>query len=179
MAGKAKRHLVDGEWITVQQAADRLGLNSQQLYMQMHYRKCGLQAAVNLIRENLALGGHGHAGRHMVDGQWMTVQQAADMLGVTRSAVRSYMYSHHTTLAETVDAYRSGAVVRGGTAPKLHRVGGKMMTAAQAAEMLGIDVLCLRLHMSRHGASLAQTIKYYQKKKQKKAEKDILNILGF
>ena len=29
MAGKPKKHLVDGEWITVQEAADRLGLQRQ------------------------------------------------------------------------------------------------------------------------------------------------------
>jgi predicted transcriptional regulator len=185
MAGKPKKHLVDGEWITVQEAADRLGVMRQQLYGQMHTRRCSLQVAVNLYRENLALHGQGRSDRHMVDGRWMTVRQAAEMLGVTVTALRDYLYSHRQpdgrpgTLAEAVDAYRSGAVRHGGHPPRLHRVGRRMMTQAEAAEMLGIDVNAVRCHMSKHKATLAQTIKYYETKKRRRAEKDILTILGF
>lgn len=185
MAGKPKLHFVDGEWITVQEAADRLGVMRQQLYGQMHNRRCSLQVAVNLYRENLALHGQGRADRHMVNGRWMTVRQVAEMLGITVTALRDYMWYHRqpdgrpTTLAEAVEAYRSGAVSRGGKAPIQHRVGRKTMTCAEAAEMLGIDVRCLRLHMSKNKATLPQTIRYYEAKKKKKAEKAILNILGF
>ena len=35
------------------------------------------------------------------------------------------------------------------------------------------------MHMSKHKATLAQTIKYYEQKQRRKAEKDILTILGF
>ena len=185
MAGKPKKHLVDGEWITVQEAADRMGVMRQQLYCQMHNRRCSLQVAVNLYRENLALHDQGRADRHMVDGRWMSIRQAAEMLGVPLSTLQSYLYSHRqpdgrpATLAEAVDAYRSGAVMHGGHPPRLHRVGRRMMTQAEAAEMLGIDVNAVRGHMSRNKATLAQSIRYYEAKKQRKAEKDILNILGF
>jgi predicted DNA-binding protein (UPF0251 family) len=185
MAGKPKKHLVDGEWITVQEAADRLGLQRQQLYSLTHNRRCSLQVAVNLYRENLALHDQGRADRHMVDGRWMTVQQAAEMLNRSVYALHGYMYYHRqpdgrpATLAEAVDVYRSGAVRHGGHPPRLHRVGRRMMTQAEAAEMLGINVNAVRMHMSKHKATLAQTIKYYETRKRRKAEKDILNILGF
>lgn len=185
MAGKPKKHLVDGEWITVQEAADRLGLRSQQLYGLTHHKRCSLQVAVNLYRENLSLHDQGRADRHMVDGRWMTVRQAAEMLGIPFTTLRNYLYSHRqpdgrpATLAEAVDAYRSRAVSRGGRAPVQHRVGRRMMTTFEAADMLGIDALCLRMHMSKNKATLAQTIKYYETKKRRKAEKAILNILGF
>ena len=185
MAGKPKKHLVDGEWITVQEAADRMGLRRQQLYSLTHHKRCSLQFAVNLYRENLAMHGQGRSDRHMVDGRWITVRQAAEMLSVTVTALRSYLYSHRqpdgrpATLAEAVDAYRSRAVRHGGHPPRLHRVGRRMMTQAEAAEMLGIDVNAVRCHMSRHKTTLAQTMRYYEAKKQRKAEKDILNILGF
>jgi hypothetical protein len=45
--------------------------------------------------------------------------------------------------------------------------------------MRGIDVNAVRKHMCTHRATLAQTIKYYEAKKRRRAEKDILNILGF
>jgi predicted transcriptional regulator len=185
MAGKPKKHLVDGEWITVQEAADRLGLRRQQLYSLTHHKRCSLQVAVNLYRENLAMHDQGRAYRHMVDGCWMTVRQAAEILGVTVTALRSYLYSHRqpdgrpATLAEAVDVYRSGAVRHGGHPPRLHRVGRRMMTQAEAAEMLGINVNTVQCHMSKHKATLAQTIKYYETKQRRRAEKDILNILGF
>lgn len=184
MAGKPKKHLVDGEWMSVEEAADRLGLRRQQLYGLTHHKRCSLQVAVNLYRENLALHGQGRADRHMVDGRWMSIRQAAEMLGVPFSTLQSYLYSHRqpdgrsATLAEAVDVYRSGAVRHGGHPPRLHRVGRRMMTTAEAAEMLGINVNAVRMHMSKHKATLAQTIKYYEAKKRRKAEKDILNILG-
>ena len=185
MAGKPKKHLVDGEWITVQEAADRLGVIRQQLYGQMHARRCSLQVAVNLYRENLMLHGQGRADRHMVDGRWMTVRQAAEMLGAPLSTLQSYLYSHRqpdgrpATLTEAVEAYRSGAVRHGGKAPVQHRVGRKTMTCAEAADMLGVNVQTLRTYMCTHKTTLAQTIKYYETRKRRKAEKDILNILGF
>lgn len=185
MAGKPKKHLVDGEWITVQEAADRRGLRRQQLYSLMHHKRCSLQVAVNLYRENLVLHDQGRADRHMVDGRWMSIRQAAEMLGVPFSTLHSYLYSHRqpdgrpATLAEAVEAYRSGAVKLGGHPPKLHRVGRRMMTQAEAAEMLGMTLNAVRMHMSKHKATLAQTIKYYETRKRRKAEKDILTILGF
>ena len=185
MAGKPKLHFVDGEWITVQDAANRLGLQRQQLYSLTNNKQCSLQVAVNLYRENLSLHGQGRADRHMVDGRWMTIRQASEMLGLPFTTLYSYIYSHRqpdgrpATLAEAVEAYRSGAVKMGGRTPKLHRVGRRMMTQAEAAEMLGIDVNAVRCHMSKHKATLAQTIKYYKAKKRRKAEKDILTILGF
>ena len=185
MAGKPKKHLVDGEWITVQEAADRMGLRRQQLYGLTHHKRCSLQVAVNLYRENLALHDQGRADRHMVDGRWMSIRQAAEMLGVPFSTLQSYLYSHRqpdgrpVTLAEALEAYRSRAVSRGGRAPVQHRVGRKTMTCAEAADMLGVNVQTLRTYMSTHKATLAQTIRHYESRKRRKAEKDILNILGF
>ena len=138
-----------------------------------------------LYRENLSLHGQGRADRHMVDGRWMSIRQAAEMLSVTVTALRGYLYSHRqpdgrpATLAEAVDAYRSGAVRLGGHPPRLHRVGRRMMTQAEAAEMLGIDVNAVRCYMSQNKATLAQTIRHYESRKRRKAEKDILRILGY
>ena len=185
MAGKPKKHLVDGEWITVQEAADRMRLRRQQLYSLTHHKRCSLQVAVNLYRENMVLHDQGRSDRHMVDGRWMSIRQAAEMLGLPVTTLQSYLYSHRqpdgrpATLAEAVDVYRSGAVMHGGHPPRLHRVGRRMMTQAEAAEMLGVTLNAVRMHMSKHKATLAQTIKYYEQKQRRKAEKDILTILGF
>ena len=43
MARRHKAHPVDGEWMTIPEAAAMLGLNYQQIYHQMYSRRCGLQ----------------------------------------------------------------------------------------------------------------------------------------
>ena len=60
-----------------------------------------------------------------------------------------------------------------------HRVGNRTMTTFEAAQMLGISHCLIQQYMRRRKATLAKTIKYYQTKQKRKAEKDILSILGF
>ena len=183
MAGVAKQHYVDGRWTTVAEMSEELGLKPQQLYNLMHHNRCGLQTVVRMVRENLVLHDQGRAARHMVDGKWMTVRQAAEMLGVSVTALKDWMYSHKQTdgqpamLADAVRAYREKRVTHGGSQAAAHRVGKQTMTAREAAEKLGVSVNAVRLHMYKHKTSLAATIRYYEKRKLKKAEKDILAIL--
>ena len=176
MAGKPKEHLVDGEYITVQEAAARLGLRRQQLYSLMSVRGVSLQVAARLVRENLALG-QGNAARYMINGQWATVRDVADKLGIKVTALRSYLYRHGCGLAEARADYLAGRVKQGGRRAVVHRVGRREMTTEEAAAQLGVTAGCIRTHMYKHKASLAQTIRYYERKKQKKAEKEILRIL--
>ena len=183
MAGVSKKHLVDGRWTTVNEVAQEFGLKPQQIYQQMRHKHCSLQVVVWMIRENLILGDQGRASRYMVDGKWMTIRQAAEILGITKGALCDYLFRHPNPdgspcrLADAVEAYRQHQVRIGGKRPVQHKVGRKTMTTFEAAEMLGVDVKTLRLYMSRHKASLAATIRYYEKRKLKQAEKDILAIL--
>ena len=177
MAGVAKKHLVDGRWVTVEEIAEEMGLNRQQLYMQMWHKGVSLQVVVNLYRENLILHNQHKSYRYMVNGRWMTINQATEMLGVSPDAMYSTMRRRGYTLAQAVEAYRHGEIHHGGSKPKLHRVGNRYMTTIKAAEMLGMSWYTLRSHMRRSGDSLAATIRYYERKKAKRAEKAILKIL--
>ena len=69
MASKARVHYVDGRETTVGEMAEALGMKRQALYSLMSHKKCDLQTAVYLIRENLAMNDQGKAGRWMVDGR--------------------------------------------------------------------------------------------------------------
>lgn len=184
MAGKPKKHLVDGEWMSVEEAAKMLGIRRKQIYDQMSDKQCGLQTVVRMYREGYILG-QGRAARYMVDGRWMTIKDAAQMLGVTRLAIYLWRYKRKRpdgslpSLAETVAAYRSGEVRNRGKQPKQHRVAGKLMTMREAAEMVGVSYSAMQLYTYKHKCSLAKAVKYYETRKQRKAEKDILNILGF
>lgn len=184
MAGKPKKHLVDGEWMSVEEAAEMLGLRRQQIYCQMSAKQCGLQAVVRMYREDYILG-QGRAARYMVDGRWMTIKDVAQMLGVTMRAIYLWRFKRKRpdgsmpSMAEVVAAYRSGEVKHYGTLPKQHRVGGKMMTMREAAEMVGVSYDAMQLYVYKHRCSVAKAVKYYEAKKQRRAEREILGILGF
>lgn len=185
MAGRAKKYLVDGEWMSVEEAAEMLGLRRQQIYCQMSDRQCGLQAVVRMYRENYILG-QGRAARYMVDGRWMTIRDVAQMLGVTKKAIYLWRYKRKKPdgslpgMAEVVAAYRSGEVVRHrGKPPKQHRVGGKLMTMREAAGMVGCSYYAMQLYVYKHRCSLGKAVKYYEAKKKRRAERELLRILGY
>ena len=163
--------------------AEELGIKRQQIYGVMSKRKIGLQTAVSLIRSGQILRGGTRTITYMVDGRWMTLKEISGILGVSIYAIRDYMYSHPRPdgrpmlMQDVVEHYRNGWVKRGGKEHKQHCVGNRIMTTADAAKQLGITQVLIRRHMSVHKASLAQTIKYYERKKQRKAEREILRIL--
>jgi predicted ArsR family transcriptional regulator len=171
---------VDGEQVTVKEIAERLGVKAQQIYNQMSDRKVSLQVVVNLYRENQILHDQGNAARYMVNGKWMTIRQAAEALGVSRGAAYQYMYKYQCSLAEAMAAYRHGLVTKAhGNRTVYHRVGRGKMTVAEAAAKLGVSANAVRVYMYKHNCSLAATIRHYEQRKKRKAEKEILGILGF
>ena len=184
MAGKPKKHLVDGKWMSVEEAAEMLGLRRQQIYCQMSQKKCGLQAVVRMYRENYILG-QGRSARYMVDGRWMTINDVAEMLGRSKQAIYLWRFKRKRpdgslpSMAEVVAAYRSGEVRHYGKQPKQHRVGGKLMTMREAAEMVGVSYVAMQLYTYKHRCSVAKAVKYYEAKKQRRAEREILRIMGY
>ena len=184
MAGKPKKHLVDGEWMSVEEAAEMLGIRPRQIYCQMSQKKCGLQAVVRMYRDGYILG-QGRAARYMVDGRWMTIRDVAQMLGRSTQAIYLWRFKRRKpdgslpSMAEVVAAYRSGEVRNRGKLPKQHRVAGKMMTMREAAEMVGVSYDAMQLYTYKHRGSVARAVKYYEAKKKRRAEREILRILGY
>lgn len=176
MKWAGKRHLVDGKWTTVNDVAKRLGLNRQQIYNQMHHRQCSLQVVVNMVRENLSLNGGANGERHMVGGKWITIRQAADMLGKTPACIRTWRHDHRhadgtpATLAEAVEAYRMGDVRHGGSKPALHRIGRRMMSVEEVAAELGVTVNAVRMYMSKHQCGLSEYVHFYRARERRREE---------
>lgn len=185
MSGVAKKHLVDGRETTVAEVAAELGVTAAQIYSQMKYRGVSLQVVANMIRSGLVLDGQGRAARHWVDGRWMTTRQAAEMLGVTPMALTQWRIRYRrpdgspALLSDAVQAYREGRVVHCGRAPRLHRVQGRMMSVAKAAAKAGVSENALRLYMSKHHVKLETAVKAHERLRRKKAEREILRILGY
>ena len=181
MAGKSRMHLVDGGWMTVQQAADMLGLTRRQLWTLRSRRGVSLQVAVNLYRERLVLHGGGRADRHMVDGQWTTIPEAAARLGVRCAALRQTMKRHNYTLPEAVDhyqKYQTGELARWpGRRPRTYYVNGHLLTIRQAAEKYHTTENSLRMYIFKHKCSLQTAVRQLEERRKKQAERDIMKIL--
>lgn len=183
MAGKAKRHVVDGRWTTVAETAAALGLDAQQIYNQMFIRQCGLQGVVNMFRDGMILNGD-RSDRHMVDGQWTTVKEQAAKLGKRPEVLHNWRVRHRdaqgrpASLQATVDHYRYDGNCRG-NAPVQHRVDGRPMTVSEAAKRCGVSVNAVRQMMHKKKWSLAAVVRYYEKRGAKRAENEIMRILGF
>lgn len=125
--------------------------------------------------------------RYPVYGEWLTLGELAARLGVSYEALRQYRSRHRDrdgrppdleAVCEHYRAVQAGTIPRTpGRAPKRHRVNGKLMTIAEAAEALGVTRHVLDCHMSRHRCGLARAYRDIEKLQARRAEREILRIL--
>ena len=179
MAKPMGKYLVDGQWMTIQEVADMLGVKRQAVYDQMWQKKCGPQVVANLYRANLILHDQGRAARFMVDGRWVTRRQICEELGITVDALREYARRNGLSVQQTVDAYREGRVKYGGSPKHRYRVGRKYMTREEVARKHGVSICAIINQIKRKGWTLAQVDRYYEEKHTRKAEAEIMAALGF
>lgn len=145
---KPDLHLIDGKKMTVDQIAEMLGATVRALQC----RRCRMggvsyQVIVDMYRTNQIGGTHDKWHRHLVDGEWITIEEGARRVGVTASAIRTWRFNHRDaqgnkpTLAEAMAHYRqyqTGELKRHpGSVAQAHWVNGRMLTIAQAAEKYG------------------------------------------
>lgn len=116
--------------------------------------------------------------RQLVDGRWMTLAEVAKMLGKHHNTLICYMADHPGIGYQVIaDRYRAGEVRRGGIHPtKRHRVHGKLLTVREAAAKYKLNAHTLYWHMER-GRTLQQAVDTMVKRRQRRAEREILRIL--
>lgn len=61
--------------------------------------------------------------------------------------------------------------------PPKYKLRGRPTTVKQAAERLGIPEGTLYSHLHNHRCGLAAAVAYYERKRQRRAEKEILEII--
>ena len=183
---KPTLHMVDGAPMTVDEIAGMLGLTKQALVLRRHRyggTKVSYQLIVNLYRENRFESKHDRGARHLVNGEWITAKEAARRVDVQPITLTRYMKAHGVTLAEAVDHYRkyqTGELARWpGRRPRTYDVNGHLLTIKQAAERYHTTENSLRMHIFKHKCSLQTAVRHLEERRTRKAEKDILNILGF
>lgn len=125
--------------------------------------------------------------RYPVYGEWLTLGELAARLGVSYEALRLYHSRHRDrdgrppdleAVCEHYRAVQAGTIPwTPGRAPKRHRVKGRLVTIAEAAEALGVARHVLDCHMSRHRCGLAAAVKGIETRRARRTEREILRIL--
>ena len=184
------KHMVDGREMTVKEIAGMLGVTPRTITIKRStLGGVSYQMIVDMYRSNQMLGTHDKYPRHMVEGEWLTIKEAALRAGVSVHTIRHWRDAHRDalgnrpTMAEALEHYRryqTGEDVRPrGRTPKRYRVGRKMLSVPEAAAEYGTTVNSLYKYMRRNGVSLQVALNRLETRRKRKAERDIMRILGF
>ena len=125
--------------------------------------------------------------KHLVHGVWMTEAEAAEKLGRSRWTVMQCRYRHRREdgkpmlLVEAWDHFEG--LNKGWIKPKYGRrekltLKGRPAYATKVAKKLGMPVNTLYSHMHNHKCGLDATVRYYEQKQKRRAEKEILKIIN-
>lgn len=125
--------------------------------------------------------------RHLVHGEWMTEAEAGAMVNRSRWTMRRWRYSHRGPDGRPgllVEAYDFYADLKAGRRrweakgrPLKYRINGRPVRIPEIASRLGVPTGTIYSHMTLHRCGLKATIQYYVAKRQREAEKKILEII--
>lgn len=103
---KWPRHLVDGEWITTRDAAQRVGVETSTITRYMRAHGVTLGEAMNHYRKYQTGELKRWPGRmprtYYVNGKLLTIRQAADKYNTTENSLRLYIFKHKCSLQTAV-----------------------------------------------------------------------------
>ena len=182
---KPKKHPVDGREMTVCEIAKMLGIPKNALHCRRHRMNgASYQAIVNMYRANTWGSDKDRASRYLVEGRWMTRTQIAGMLGIAPHSLSAWRSQNRASMTEAVEHFRqwaeSGRVHNpngaGGKQAKKYRVGSRNYTIPGVARTYGVAVQTVREYVHAHG--MAEALKHYQAAEVRKAEREIMKILG-
>lgn len=180
---KATLHRVHGEWLSIADAAERLGVSRDVLYWYCCKYKRTLEEAYDHYRERNAKGLRKFRleERHCVHGEWLTTTEAAARLGVARRTLVNYRCKHKCLLEDAFDHFdglNKGWIVRGKTGPKPRRgwVKGKYLTIREEACALGVSLSTMYRLVQREG-SIAGAVRAIEKKREDAAVREIVKPL--
>ena len=98
---------------------------------------------------------------HTVDGRRMTVDEIAEMLGMTKKALYVQRSRQGGASYQTiVDMYRENAL--GHDKCYRYKIDGRWMTTGQIADMLGIKAHTLSVYRSANRASMEEAIAWFR-----------------
>ena len=102
-------------------------------------------------------------GRYLVDGRRMTVDEIAEMLGISKNALRVRKARLGGASYQVIaDLYRSNQLGRDGDRAWRYLIEGRWMTRAQIAEMLGVRATSISTWRSMNRASMAEAVEHFR-----------------
>jgi len=125
--------------------------------------------------------------RHLVHGEWITVQQAAERLGVGVQAIYNWRSIHRrkggrASLEDYWDwamRWRRGEIKRHpGRSGRTYWVHGRHLTLEQAARRAGVSYKALYSCIQRTGCSVNSAVRHYEERAKQRAVKEILEIIN-
>ena len=181
------RYLVDGEMRTVAEIAQLM--DTTITGMRIRHSRLGVsyQTMVDMYRAG-QFGSRktGIRKPHLIDGRWLSEREIAAELGISPHTLTNWRCANRKpdgtkpTMEEAIEHFKErNACGHVRAKPKVHRVKGRDMTVAEAAKMLGCTRTALYSSMSWNKESLAATVKRQERLKARRAEKEILRILGY
>ena len=125
----------------------------------------------------------GYAYKHLVHGEWMTVSEAAERLGLAKSTIYNYQYEHRRQdggpglLVDAWDHYSSGAHKSLGRPPRRYYVNGKLLTMEQAAASVRVKLKTFRQYVYKRGCTVQGAVRFYRKRAEDQAVREITAII--
>ena len=187
---KPELHLVDGRKMTVNEIAAMLGISRLSLLKRRsNLGGASYQTIVNMYRENQFGSYRDRSSRYMVDGRWMSRKEICAELGIARITLANWFQRNKGhSLNEAIEHYRkvkSGEIKRGcgpGRTPVRYRVGRKDWSVPDVARHFGVCAQSVRRVLDTRGGDMSAVLQHYrerEEKKKRKAEQQIMDILGF
>lgn len=187
---KPELHRVDGQEMTVNEIAAMLGISRISLLKRRsNLGGASYQTIVNMYRANQFGSYRDRSPRYMVDGRWMSRKEICEELGIARITLANWFQRNKGhSLNEAIDHYRkvkSGEIKHGsgpGRPPVRYRVGRKDWSVPDVARHFGVCAQSVRRVLDARGGDMAAVLQHYrerEEKKKRKAERAIMDILGF
>lgn len=188
--GKRQRdlHMVDGRMLNTDEIAEMMGMSRAALARRKYINGgCSYQLLVDMQRRNEFGSYHDRKPRYLVDGEWLTVVQAAERAGVAATTITNWRSMHRDadggrpSMAEAVEHYRrlkTGEEKRRVRVGRLYWVRGHLMTVDQAAAKWKVAPNTLRGYMKRHHCKLETAVRRQEERKKKEAVKAIMDVLN-
>lgn len=183
-------HRVDGREMTVNEIAAMLGISRMSLLKRRSVLGgASYQTIVNMYRGNQFGTYHDRSPRYMVDGRWMSRKEICAELGIARMTLTNWFQRNKGhSLNEAIAYYRrrkSGEIKHGsgpGRTPVRYRVGRKDWSVPDVARHFSVKPQSVRKVLDARGGDMAAVIQHYRDReaaKKRKAERAIMDILGF
>lgn len=191
MGRRPELHKVDGQEMTVKEIAEMLGISSNALHCRrVRLGPVSYQTLVNMYRSNQFGIAGDKACRYLIEGRWMTRTEIARMLGVQPQSLSNWREVNKATMIEAVEHFREyvqggrkrNPLGTGGKPAQVYTVGRRKYTVPGVAKQFGVHPMTVRGMLKSRGGDMGKVLAFYQakaRKRQKRAEKEIMRILGY